>query len=229
MAKTLDQLRTETAFWLDDPKKTKFDNPYLDSLIGIAYPIVVSVVESAGRLWNLSRTRIAFAVTSAAREYVFDDDMAVRRPVLFHRVESITAVSAIASNLGRTRLTLRPATESSSSGPYYPALENSSVGEGVYCYRSSAGEWVLGFEALAPRDQVIEVSYIPSIEDLTTDGQYPLMVPPDFHHIIAMRAAMLAKGSENRMNEQVLIEYARAEAMMMAELSSLQAHVSQRF
>lgn len=229
MARTLQQIRAETAFWLDDPKKTKWDDPQLDVLIGIAYPLVVAVVESSGKLWNLSRSKKYATVVSTARDYAFDETKSVRRPVVAHRVEGITDEADVADNLGRTPLAMRPFTDSAATVPYYPALDIRAVGEWVSLYRASDGAWILHFEALEPRPQVIEISYVPSIEDLTVASQYPTMVPWDFHHLIGMRAAMLAKGTENRTNQNVYAEYGRAEGEMLGELASLKAHGSQRF
>lgn len=231
MAKTLDQLRAETRFWLNDPRGTEWDAPTLDTLLNIAYPLVVAKVEGLAQHWNIHSSKMIIEVTAAAREYVFDTLRVVRRPVAFHRVDSITKATQITSSLGRTRLTLRSLSDVQVSAPYpgVYGLERFAGTEFVYVYRNSAGGWVLGFEAAQPRDQVIEVTFVPSVETLRTNDQIPLLVPGDFHHMISMRAAMLAKTTENRINQNVYTEYANAELNMVNELSSLVAHGSRRF
>lgn len=216
--------------WLNDPRGTAWSNPQLDTVLSIAYPMVVAVVESTGQHWNISRNRILIDVTSAAREYVFDEDHLVRRPVAVRRVEGTTTSADVTAAMGRITLPLRPLNVAQTSAPYGGyGVERFSATEFLYAYRDSSGAWVLGFEASEPRDQVVEIEYVPTVEDLTSDGQYPVMVPGDFHHVIAMRAAMIAKGSENRDNDSLVLNYRAEEARMIGELSSLFAGGSRRF
>lgn len=231
MARTVAQLRNEARFWLNDPRGTNWDDARVDTLLGIAYPLVVAVVETSGKHWNVSRTRILLAIDGTEREYVFDDENLVRRPISFYRVDGVTAVDQVTPAAGRTRLTHRSLNDMQVAAPYPGTygLERFAGTEFVYLFRSSAMEWVLGFEAAVPRDQVIEITYVPTTEDWTNEDHVPKMVPPDFHHLIAMRAAMLAKSTENRINPNTENEYARAERIMLDELSSLRAHGSQRF
>jgi len=236
MALSVAQIIQQTAFWLDDPKKSKFDDSYLDQLFKIAYPAVVAVVETAGKLWNMAADRILIEVVPTQREYPVvkaDPQYAigpsgrVRKVVTVHRVEGVTAATAVTANLGRTLMHIRPTGEAQVSAPW-PQVGRQAFGEWLYLYRSSAGTWMLGLEARTPVPQVLEVAYVPAIKDFWSLDEYPTMVPGDFHYLIALRAAMMAKGVTNRLNDAIVAEYAAGEQNMLNELNSLRAHVSQR-
>jgi len=217
--KTLAELRSETAVWLDDPKKSRFDDPLLNTLLNMAYPMVVGIVEGSGRLWNLTGP-LSIAVTPAAKEYDVGTAGSVRRIVDVRRVVGT----------GRVQVPFLVLTEVNREGSqnYYPELENAPQTHGVSIYRNSSGQWRLRFGDDAPPAQTLEVHYIPAVNVLALDSDTPSMVPEGYHHIVAMQAAIVGKGTEERTNSTLELRFNEQVRLMMGETTSLIAARSQR-
>jgi len=236
--KTFAELRTETALWLDDPKFTRFDATMLGTLLNMAYPMVVAIVESSGRLWNLAQRPITITLDPVFQEYVVEDTFTpregVRRVVEVRRVVGTT----------RPQVPFFVMTEVDRSGglAMYPDLWGNPVNPGAVLYRGNYGgpagaqtpavtpyqaAWFLRFPRFPPAG-TIEVAYIPIVEKLLTDEQVPRMVPGDYHHVIAMRAALIGKGTEERTSSTLPAEYQEQTRLLLGECASLTAGRSQR-
>jgi hypothetical protein len=217
--KTLAELRSETAVWLDDPKKSRFDDTLLNTLLNMAYPMVVAAVEAAGRLWNLAGP-IAVAVTPAAKEYDVGTVGSVRRIVDVRKVVGTSRVQV-------PFLVLTEVNRDGSTN-YYPQLDNAPQTTGVSIFRNAGGQWRLRFGEDAPVTQTLEVHYIPAVNLLALDTDVPSMVPEGFHHVVAMQAAIIGKGSEERTNSTLEMRFNEQRSIMVGEAQSLVAHRSQR-
>lgn len=227
-------LKDAAAVWLHDRKKTAFSDTQLGTLVNMAYPMIVAVIEAAGKRWNVAKTPIPLAVTSAAREYyVTNSYLAGPPPVPIAVVRKVVEVRRVDLSAGGRGLLL-PFRELNDLDfgrglDQYPELGQHPQQSGVYLYRdASTGVWVIGFGEAEPATQSLEVYYVPITPVMTQNTDTPYLVPNDFHHVIAMRAALIGKDTEERGNSRLESQYSEQVRLMLAEGTSLVAAGSQR-
>lgn len=227
--KTRAQLRVQTSIWLNDRKLTAFSAAEVNDLLNMAYPMIVAVVEASGRLWNVAPDPIVINVTAAAREYSVENSSGdiPPAPVLPGSVRKIIEVRRISEGGGlgvRIPFMVLSDTDRSYAADPYPELQNAPQYSGVYLYRAAtSGGWMLGFAQAAPAVQTLHIRYVPTVPDLADDADIPWMVPGDFHHVIAMRAALIGKGTEERQGSTLPQEYAEQVRLMLGEAGQLTA------
>ena len=221
---TLAELREQTALWLDDPKMTKFSAARLTTLLNMAYPMIVGLVESAGRLWNVGDTLLTIEVTPDQREYAVES-----ADVAASRVRRIIDVRRVV-NVGRPQVPFVILTEvnRSGSGYYYPQLEGWPQTTGVYLFRTSGSVWTLGFAMEQPPAQSLEIRFVEEVCKLVADADEPTMVPRGYHHVLAMQAAVIGKGSEERVNSTLEAHFELQKRAMLGECKTQVAGRSQR-
>lgn len=102
---------------------------------------------------------------------------------------------------------------------------------GVYFYRSpiagAGSTWFMGFvEVEPPAATTFEIRYMPQIVALGTvdgggDDDIPSQYPEEWHHLIAYRAAIRAKGQENRDARGLIGLYNEGLSDMLQAMTSL--------
>lgn len=223
----LAELRATVLDYLDlADELDSFKSPgQLVRLINIAYLNVVGKVETAAPYYNVSSITplLTTPASSIPREY---------------DLGSSTDVSPTVTNI---RKIVDCARRDGASIPYSLrivdyAKRNAWLGRpgdasnpvpqsAVYFYRtfttaSPAATWLLGFvDTTPPASTVFEVRYLPDIVAISADADIPHFVPEAWHFVIALKAAILGKGKENRNVEANMVMYAEALSDMQPSLS----------
>ena len=217
-------LRAAVLDYLDAKVDTEvfIDTAQLDRLVNIAYASVVNKVEFAAPAFNISGTVLTLTTPTGtvAREYSMNSSPFspvgvedVRRVVDCSRVANdkpyfVTIVPFAKRNgwLGRPGGRLNPVPPTS-----------------VYFYRAGAGNvWFFGFVNHTPPSATeFQVRYAPNITSLSGDAAQPLFVPEAWHHLIALRAAIITKAKEKRDARDLVLLYAEGLGDMQRELTSL--------
>lgn len=150
----------------------------VDRLLNEAYRTLVARLERTGSAWNLAGTPITVAVTAGTREYALDADPAVRRVVDCFQVQSD----------GRRAPQLH----------VYDFGQRNDGRDGVYVFRAADDTWHLGLRDYNPPAQTLEVSYEPILTEMSAPADVPAQIPAMHQYVIALLAAVKAKGVENR-------------------------------
>jgi hypothetical protein len=220
---TLAELRATVLDYLDiSSEEDAFSVGLLDRLINTAYLNVVGKVEMAAPYYNVSETVPTLTVPSSPpREYDLGTaENGLANPATdIRKILDCTKRATGASDPPYSLRIVDFAKRNAWLGR--TSLSNPVPQSAVYFYRTFAGTWFLGFIDLSPPvGAVLEVRYLPDIVVLDTDTDVPLFVPLAWHYVIALKAAFIGKGKENRNAESNLVMYTEALADMQRALSS---------
>ena len=233
----LAELRFATLDWLDNPSGDQFvvggDHRRLDHLINTAYEDAVGHVEKTAKAYNVAGDPISLTVTSAAREYPVpsfvdapaDADGAYGSGGV-RKIISATPLDSSGCEglpLNMIPYTDRNRTSAAGGQPHADFLSgfNTTAGGLIYVYRRSDARWVLGFCAQQPADQTVRVYYAPDVTRLTAATQIPYQVPPNWHEVIAIGAAIAGAIQTSRDHVRLDGLYAHKLSLMAADLAQL--------
>lgn len=223
-------LRATVLDYLDARDENEvFNSGHLDRIINTAYLNVVGKVEMAAPFFNVSSVTPTLTVPSSPpREY----DLGISGGGMANPATNIRKVLDCAkrASADTTPYSLRIvdfAKRNAWLGRPGDA-SNPAPQSAVYFYRTfttatPAGTWYLGFvDTDPPVGAVLEVRYLPDIVALANSSGFntPHLVPEAWHYVIALKAAILGKGKENRNAEANVMMYAEALADMQQSLSS---------
>lgn len=202
---TLTDLEATTREWLDDPHGEHFDPPRLRILINTAYDEIATIVGESKRPWYVSLATGSFTITPVAnvRETkVFKDG---KDGVDLRRIYDVSDE--------RTTDNFDPI-------EIIPYADRYRKDYGVYVFRATDGFWYLGFVLMPTTFTKLHVRFVSIPEKLTGAAQVPEAVPYDHHLIITYRAALLAKGAENREMQSIASLYVEALSRLRGSLDS---------
>jgi hypothetical protein len=152
------------------------------------------VVGNSGKAWNVYPTAVSLTVVSTTREYAvsytFPDGDAVGEYAVGKIIEIVR--TDLSNDLAYDFV---PWSERNEPGNIsYNKVPTLRTGRShaVYTYRSGYdGVWYLGFVSEEPEDQTCEVRFEPVHVPLLQTSSVPVVIPPDFQSLIAVKAAML--------------------------------------
>ena len=194
MKLTLVQLRQYTREWIDDPHKDHFGDLRLDLYINAAYDQISTIVAESPHPWYIDKETESFSFTPVAgtRETKIDKE----------RVRRVFEVTDERDTNRFQPLVLVPFTERNER----PA--------GVYTFRHTDGYHYLGFVVLPTNYKKIHVRTVKEPPPLSGDADVPDAVPSTNHLLITYRAALLAKGTQNRDLKGIAVLYAEGLAKL---------------
>lgn len=204
-----------------------FRSGQLDRIINTAYITVVGKVEVAAPYYNVSSVIPTLTVLGTTpREY----DLGTAENGLLNPATNIRKIldcakrvppSTVLYSLRIVDYDKRNAWLGRPGDASNPAPQSA-----VYFYRTfttalPAETWFLGFvDTESPTGDVLEVRYLPDIVALTEANPTPFFVPDAWHYVIALKAAIIGKGKENRNVEANMAMYVEALSDMQQSLSS---------
>lgn len=215
-------LRATVLDYLDlDDELDSFAPNQLDRFINIAYLNVVGKVETAAPYYNVSPT---VPTVTVADSTVLEYDLGTAGSGVTNEATDIRKILDCSkrSASGEIPFSLRIVDYAKRNAwlGRPGSVSNPVPHSAVYFYRSSAGTWFLGFIDTAPTvGWIFEVRYLPDIVAIEADSDIPLFVPQAWHYVIALKAAILGKGKENRNAEANMAMYAEALSDMQPSLS----------
>lgn len=204
----LPELRSAVLDYLDAKVSTDVftGEAQLDRLINIAYVEMVNKVDAAAMFYNLSPVvpTLTTPGSSVAREYGLDNED-VFSPVPSDVIRKIVDCARIVNGkpvfVRIVPFAKRNAWLGRPDGHSYGrscGRSNPVPITAVYFYRDQNGVWYLGFvDTEPPTGTQFEVRYRPEIPTLVS-SDIPYQVPLEWHHLIALRAALIVKAKENR-------------------------------
>lgn len=194
MILTLVQIRQYTREWIDDPHRDYFDDPRLDLHINAAYDQISTIVAESPHPWYIDKESESFEFSPVAnvRETKIDT-LRVRRVF---------------------EVTDERASDRFDSVTVVPFAERNERPSGVYTFRHTDGFHYLGFVVMPSNFTTLHVRTVQEPELLTSDSHVPWAVPPAHHLLISYRAALLAKGVQNRDLQGIAALYAEGLAAM---------------
>lgn len=204
MELTLLQIRKYTREWIDDPYADHFDDPRLDMYINAAYDQVSTIVAESPFPWyiDLESESFSFSPVANVRETKIDTE----------RVRRVFEVTD-----ERNSALFDPVT-------IVPFAERNERESGVYTFRHTDGYHYLGLVAMPSIFSTLHVRTVKEPGLLSGDSSVPLAVPSTYHMLITYRAALLAKGVQNRDLLGIAALYAEG---IEAMLESLDMNVEQ--
>jgi hypothetical protein len=223
----LAELRATVLDYLDlKDELESFPSPgQLVRIINIAYLNVVGKVEIAAPYYNVSSITplLTTPASSIPREYDLGSSSDVS-PTVTNIRKIVDCARRTASGVPYSLRIVDFAKRNAWLGRPGDA-SNPVPQSAVYFYRNfvtanPAATWLLGFvDPTPPASTVFEVRYLPDIVVLSADADIPHLVPQAWHFVIALRAAILGKGKENRNVEVNAAMYAEALSDMQPSLS----------
>lgn len=223
---TLAELRATVLDYLDIEQETDvFRSGQLDRIINTAYLNVVGKVEVAAPYYNVSSvTPVLTTIASpTAREY--DLSAAPFSPTVSNVRKILDCAKRDGNDVPYSLRIVDFAKRNAWLGRPGDA-SNPAPQSAVYFYRtfttaSPAETWFLGFvDTTPPGATDFEVRYLPDIVALTEANPTPFFVPDAWHYVIALKAAIIGKGKENRNVDANVAMYAEALADMQQSLPS---------
>jgi len=218
--KTLEDIRADTLYWLDQPHGEQWkadDYTRLDQLINEAYQHLVHVMDQSAQPWNVPRQSDVISITMIAgtREYLIGSDLESARDIR-HVLEVV---------------------EINSDGTHSPPLDmvpwadrNRGGRRGVYVFRDPGsggvgGHWMIGSVYVEPPWTTLGVFALPGLKVIPSTSDHPVALPIQFHELIVYRTAMLAmmqshRGERGQAYRDLAGLYAEGLATMKAGLST---------
>lgn len=189
---TLTELEVTTREWLDDPHGEHFEQPRLRVFINAAYSEIATIVGESKRPWYVTLASEAFTFTPVAD---------VRETKIFKSGVDIRRIYDVADE--RTTNNLEPI-------EIIPYADRLRKDYGVYVFRATDGFWYVGFVSMPTLFTKLHVRSVLMPKQLSGNSQVPEAVPYEHHLIITYRAALLAKGAENREMRSIASLYVEA-------------------
>lgn len=178
MLQSLQDLRLLTRRWLYDEAGQEWDDPHADWIINQAYQDVVNSVDRLPEPWSEADAPLTITPITGQREY----DLGTPRTI-----RGVVEVREQINDNDREKVTIVQ---------WARRFERASGG--VYVYRTSGGQWRLGTVVLDHFTRDLLVWTRPTVARLQDPGAFPDAVPESFHELIALKAAILGKVSQNR-------------------------------
>jgi hypothetical protein len=191
MEMNLAEIRASTLERLDDPSGDLFQQPRLDGLINEAVQDLMRVVDQTRMPWSVAREADQKTVTPVAgtREYCID--------TLYGSTATVRRVCEVRDSSG----------SESSRYPVVPMVnygQRNSRGAGVYLFRARGSEpqqamaWHLGLVRMPAAYTSLLVNAVLAVPKLTAPEDVPDEIPPDFHELVSVRAAIRGQMDEKR-------------------------------
>lgn len=194
--------------------------------VNTAYLDVVGKVEVAAPYFNVSSVTplVTTPASSIPREYDLSDNTHVTNEVT--NIRKILDCAKLDANDVPYSLRIVDFAKRNAWLGRPGDVSNPVPQSAVYFYRAfvtdtPAVTWYLGFvDVTPPASTKFEVRYLPDIVALDGDDDIPYFVPDAWHYVIALKAAIIGKGKENRTADANMAMYGEALTGMQQSLSS---------